>query len=172
MTLSMSRLAWYVAIAAMGLTSRPATAQQPPALAGHYMACFTGADSTRPACGTLTLAPTTSCSPAGDATLTYDGYYSVLFSTLQLRDSTAPRPANELRFTWQSSPDGLVRFSRTTFVADSLLRGETRCGETRNSDFEAWGRVADGSISGMWGTFFDSRGPDTLGTFVLRPMPR
>jgi hypothetical protein len=172
MTLSMSRLAWYVAIAAMGLTSRPATAQQPPALAGHYMACFTGADSTRPACGTLTLAPTTSCSPAGDATLTYDGYYSVLFSTLQLRDSTAPRPANELRFTWQSSPDGLVRFSRTIFVSDSLLRGETRCKLTNASEFEAWGKTAGDSVAGKWGTAFHWRGADSLGTFVLRPMPQ
>ena len=172
MTLSMSRLAWYVAIAAMGLTSRPATAQQPPALAGHYMACFTGADSTRPVCGTLTLAPTTSCPPAGDASPVYDGYYSVLFSTLRLRDSARSRPANEQRFTWEAKPDGSVRFTRISFITDSLLGGKTRCTVSNDSDFEIWGMVAGDSITGRWGTHFDWTGADTLGTFVLRRMPR
>lgn len=163
---------WCGAIAATIFGSRAALAQQPPALAGHYMACFRGADSRRPACGTLTLAPTTSCPPAGEVTPVYDGYYSVLFSALLLRDSTAPRPADELRFTWQSTPDGSVTFTRTIFVSDSLLGGETRCKLTNSSEFEAWGKVADDSIAGRWGASFHWRGTDTLGTFVLRRMPR
>ena len=89
------------------LSPARATAQQPPALAGLYMACFRAADSTRPACGTLTLAPTTSCSST-DASPVYDGYYSVLFSALRLRDSAGTRPANEQRFTWEARPDSTV----------------------------------------------------------------
>jgi hypothetical protein len=166
------RIDWYGAIAAMVLASRPTIAQQPPALAGHYVACFRGADTTRPACGTLTLAPTTSCSPAGDVRPVYDGYYSVLFGTLRLRDSTATRPANEQRFTWEAEPDGTVRFTRRSFISDSLLLGQTRCRVTNDSDFEAWGRVADDSITGKWGTYFHDAGTDTLGTFVLRRMPQ
>jgi hypothetical protein len=159
------RINWCAALAAMVLGARPATAQQPPALAGHYMACFWGADTSRPACGTLTLTPTTVCGSA------LDGYYSVLFSALRSRDSTAPRPADELRFTWQSTPDGSVTFTRTIFVSDSLLGGETRCKLTNSSEFEAWGKVARDSIAGRWGTSFHWGGTDTLGTFVLRRMP-
>jgi hypothetical protein len=159
-------------LAVLNLSSHPASAQQPPALAGHYVACFTGADTARPACGTLTLAPTTSCPPAGNVSPVYDGYYSVLFSALQLHDSTRSRPANEQRFTWEAKPDGRVRFTRISFISDSLLGGETRCRISNDSDFEAWGMVAGDSIAGKWGTHIDWVGPDTLGTFILRRMPR
>lgn len=162
-----------VLFSALALAPRLASAQQAaPALAGHYVACFRGADTTRPACGTLTLAPTTSCSPAADVSPVYDGYYSVLFGTLRLRDSTATRPANEQRFTWAARSDGTVRFTRLSFISDSLLLGQTRCRVTSDSDFEAWGRAAGDSITGKWGTAVDWRGTDTLGTFVLRRMPQ
>lgn len=166
------RIGWYGAIAAIVFASRPTIAQQPPALAGHYVACFRGADTTRPACGTLTLAPTTSCSPADDVSPVYDGYYSVLFSTLRLGDSTATRPANEQRFTWEARSGGTVRLTRIIAISDSLLLGRTRCRVSNDSDFEAWGRAAGDSIAGEWGTAIDWVGPDTLGTFVLRRMPQ
>jgi hypothetical protein len=172
MQLIPSRISRFVIIVAIVVGVRPATAQQPPALAGHYLACFTGADTARAACGTLTLAPTTSCPPAGDVSPVYDGYYSVLFSALRLRDSTRSRPANEQRFTWQAKPDGSVRFTRISFISDSLLGGETRCRISSDSDFEAWGMVAGDGIAGKWGNHIDWVGPDTLGTFVLRRMPR
>jgi hypothetical protein len=134
------------------------------------VACFRGADTTRPACGTLTLAPTTSCGQADNVSSVYDGYYSVLFSSLRLRDSTAARPTNEQRFTWTATPDGAVRFTRMSFISDSLLLGQTRCKTTNDSDFEASGRAAGDSITGTWGTLLDRSGPDTLGTFILRRM--
>jgi hypothetical protein len=159
-----------VLISALALAPSRASVQAPPALAGSYVACFRGADTTRPACGTLTLAPTTSCGQADNVSSVYDGYYSVLFSSLRLRDSTAARPTNEQRFTWTATPDGAVRFTRMSFISDSLLLGQTRCKTTNDSDFEASGRAAGDSITGTWGTLLDRSGPDTLGTFILRRM--
>ena len=168
-----TRFGWVVVLfGALALAPSPSNAQTPPALAGRYVACFRGADSARPACGTLTLAPTTSCATAGDVTPIYDGYYSVLFTSLRLRDSSAARPANEQRFTWESRPDGTARLSRLSFISDSLLLGQTRCRTSNDSNFEAWGRAAGDSIMGQWGTAVSQAGTDTLGTFVLRRMPR
>jgi hypothetical protein len=155
-------------VAALALGARPASAQQPAALAGQYMACFRGADTARPACGTLTLAPTIVCGAV------HDGYYSVLFSALPLKDpSAATRPDNKAHFTWEQSPDGAVHFSRTVFVADSLLGGGARCGESPGaSNFEAWGHPAGDSIAGSWGRYDHYSGVDTLGTFILRRRPK
>ncbi|HET7603937.1 MAG TPA: hypothetical protein VFK36_13015, partial [Gemmatimonadales bacterium] len=140
-----------------------------PALAGQYVACFRGTDSTRPACGTLTLSAKTVCGNS-----TQDGYYSVLFSALPLKEmSAATRPDNEAHFTWEQSPDGALHFTRAVFAADSLLGGGARCDESPGaSNFEAWGHPAGDSIAGSWGRYDHYSGTDTLGTFVLRRMPK
>jgi hypothetical protein len=157
-----------VLISAVALVPSRASAQTPPTLAGSYVACFRGADTTRLACGTLTLSAKTVC---GNSTL--DGYYSILFSAL-LGAKTAShptRPGNEAHFTWEQSPDGKVKFTRTAFVSDSLLGGDTRCDESPgSSDFEAWGHTTDDSIAGSWGWYDHYSGMVTLGTFILRRM--
>jgi hypothetical protein len=167
-TAQITQYSWtLVLFGALALAPSLANAQTPPALAGRYVACFRGADTTRPACGTLTLAPTTVCGSL------LDGSYSVLFGALAGAGTADARwPRNEAHFTWEQSAAGTVRFSRTAFVADSLLGGETRCDQSDVSNFEGWGRVAGDSIAGSWGRYDRSAGTDTLGTFVLRRMPR
>jgi len=148
-------------LGATWLSPTIARAQQAVPLAGRYTACFRAADSTRPACGTVTLAPTMFCGAA------HDGYYSVLFSALHRSDSTASLPPDERRFTWTAHSRGEVQLTAGMAVRDSLP-GHMRCSISNDSAFEASGQAMGDSIAGTWGILIDWEGARrTLGTFVL-----